>query len=107
MLQGIQPTLGPHGLPKCLPCAFESMVVALSLLGQQNRKTQDASQRRGPPVQLVLSGCLVCGVYAVMREEPGGKSLVYILSALLALTGSLSCKKMINPTSFKLAQNWK
>lgn len=58
-------------------------------------------------MQLVLSGCPVCGVYAVMREEPGGKSLVYILSALLALMGSLSCKKMINPTSFKLAQNRK
>ena len=55
----------------------------------------------------MLLGCPVCGVYAVMREEPGGRSLVYILSALLALMGSLSCKKMINPTSFKLAQNRK
>ena len=58
-------------------------------------------------MQLVLLGCPVCGVYAVMREEPGGRSLVYILSALLALMGSLSFKKMINPTSFKLAQNRK
>ena len=58
-------------------------------------------------MQWVLMGCTVCGVYAFMRDEPVGKSLVYILSALLALMGSLSCKKMINPTSFKLAQNRK
>lgn len=68
------PTLGPHGLPKRLPCAFESTVVASSLLGQQNRRTQDPSQRRGPPGAVGALGvpcvwCVCCYEGGARRQE--------------------------------------